>query len=61
MFEHLYVLDGRNHSILRVDPGDGTVETVTDETGYMPDGIVTTPDRIYCCLLHTSPSPRDRG
>ena len=47
MFEHLYVLDGRNHSILRVDPGDGSVETVTDETGYMPDGIVTTPDRIY--------------
>ena len=47
MFEHLYVLDGRNHSILRVDPRHGVVETVTDQTGYMPDGIVTTPDRIY--------------
>ena len=47
MFEHLYVLNGRKHSILRVDATDGTVETVTDQTGYLPDGIVTTPDRIY--------------
>ncbi len=47
MFEHLYVLNGRKHSILRVDASDGTVETVTDQTGYLPDGIVTTPDRIY--------------
>ncbi|MCM3895394.1 SMP-30/gluconolactonase/LRE family protein [Gordonia sputi] len=47
MFEHLYVLNGRKHSILRVDATDGTVESVTDQTGYLPDGIVTTPDRIY--------------
>ncbi|OBA67330.1 hypothetical protein [Gordonia sp. 852002-10350_SCH5691597] len=47
MFEHLYVLNGRKHSILRVDAADGTVESVTDQTGYLPDGIVTTPDRIY--------------
>ncbi|MFT4125596.1 MAG: hypothetical protein QM662_05130 [Gordonia sp. (in: high G+C Gram-positive bacteria)] len=37
----------RTHRIVRIDPADGTVTTVTDEAGPSPDGIVLDGDRMY--------------
>ena len=41
--------------------GDGTVQTLVAFDGSTITWLTTNPEfpRIFCCLLYTSPSPRD--
>ena len=54
MIQAEYSLDGNSDDL--VDACDGLNITITDSQG---NDVNSTSGTIYCCLLYTSPSPRD--
>ena len=58
----LFVLELNAGRIHTMNP-DGSDQKTIVTNCRLPDGIAVDVEagHIYCCLLYTSPSPRDRG